>query len=86
MATTEDILKQTQDHVLFVKNTRDQIIKEYEDLEKKKLKLTNEKRLFEEYKHRETSLIDNVKCMYTKHIEYYMLIKEVVDRYQVTPT
>jgi site-specific DNA-cytosine methylase len=75
-----------QNHVLYIKATRDSIIKEYDALEKNKQALAHERKQFEEYKERETSLIENVKGMYTKHIEYFMLIKEVLEKYQVSPS
>ena len=55
-------------------------------IEKNKQMLATERMHFEIYKQQETALIENVKSMYTKHIEYFMLIKEVLEKYQVSPT
>jgi hypothetical protein len=55
-------------------------------LERKKRDFEREKKEFEDFKQREMAIIDNVKQMYSKHIEYFMLIKEVLEKYQLTPT
>jgi site-specific DNA-cytosine methylase len=69
-----------------IKASRDQILREYDLLEKNRQMLALERHQFEEYKKRETLLIENVKSMYTKHIEYFMLIKEVLEKYQLSPS
>jgi hypothetical protein len=69
-----------------IKASRDQILREYDLLEKNRQMLSLERHQFEEYKKRETLLIENVKSMYTKHIEYFMLIKEVLEKYQLSPS
>jgi site-specific DNA-cytosine methylase len=48
-----------------IKASRDQILREYELLEKNRQMLALERHQFEEYKKRETLLIENVKSMYT---------------------
>ena len=71
---------------MIIKTSRDQILREYEALEKNKQLLAIERHQFEEYKKQEQQLIENVKSMYTKHIEYFMLIKEVLEKYQLSPS
>ena len=62
-----------------LKQTRGQIIKEYDELER-------QKRDFELYREREHSLIESVKQMYHKKIEVFMFITDILEKYNLQPS
>jgi hypothetical protein len=81
-----DALKFAKDqNELMIRQTREQIIKEYDELERQKREFEQEKRDFELYKEREQSLIESVKQMYHKKIEVFMFIQEILDKHNLQP-
>jgi hypothetical protein len=52
-----------------LKKIREDLIKEYEELERQKRQLESEKKEFEEYRIKELAFIEEMKVMYYKRME-----------------
>jgi hypothetical protein len=72
-----------EQHDAMIRQTREQIIKEYDELERQKREFAKEKQEFSVYKQREQALIDDVKQMYHKKIEMLMFIQEILEKHNL---
>jgi hypothetical protein len=82
----EALQQAKEQHDLMLKQTRGQIIKEYDELERQKREFAQHKRDFELYREREQALIESVKQMYHKKIEVFMFITDILEKYNLQPS
>jgi len=57
-----------------LKKIREDLIKEYEELERQKRQLESEKKEFEEYRIKELAFIEEMKVMYYKRMEPFQFV------------
>jgi uncharacterized protein YjcR len=81
----ETLKKAKEQHEIMLRQTRDQIIKEYDELERQKREFANEKCDFKLYKEREQALIESAKQMYHKKIEVFMFIQDILEKHNLQP-